>query len=173
MISTELDQLVRHMEWADAKIWGTVLELAPAREDSRIRTLLHHIHTVHRVYLQLWRNEPVSVPELDEFSDLPSLYRWARSYYGDLPGVLASLDSRALDRELEIPWADRLIERFGRVPPTDLRQSLLQVTSHSSYHRGQVNTRIREVGGQPPSIDFVVWVWAGQPEANWPSAEEA
>jgi hypothetical protein len=27
----------------------------------------------------------------------------------------------------------------------------------------QVNTRIRELGGTPPLVDFIAWIWAGKP----------
>jgi uncharacterized damage-inducible protein DinB len=35
------------------------------------------------------------------------------------------------------------------------------------YHRGQVNTRIREVGGEPAAVDFINWIWLGKPDPEW------
>lgn len=172
MISTELDQLTGHMEWADALVWGVVLALPAASDDGRVRWLLHHLHTVQWVYLQLLRGEEMDAPEPERFPELRSLCRWARAYHVDLPGFLASLEEGELGRHVEFPWADRLVERYGPVHSTDLRQALLQVTSHSTYHRGQLATRIRELGGEPPLTDFVAWVWAGRPRAAWPETGE-
>ena len=45
-----------------------------------------------------------------------------------------------------------------------------QVASHSTYHRGQVNARLREVGGTPPLVDYIAWIWFGRPAPNWSSA---
>lgn len=168
MIPTELEQLTRHMAWADALVWRTVLDDPEATYDLRIRALLHHLHTVQWVYLQLLRHEPVEVPDEDAFADLDELCRWARSYHEEAPAFLRSLDPTSLDVPVDLPWSARLVERFGTVHPASVRQSILQVTSHSTYHRGQLNTRIREVGGEPPLTDFVAWVWIGAPEAAWP-----
>jgi len=41
------------------------------------------------------------------------------------------------------------------------------VASHSTYHRGQIATRIREIGGEPPLVDFLYWVWSGKPAPQW------
>ena len=38
---------------------------------------------------------------------------------------------------------------------------------HSHYHRGQNATRFRELGGEPPMTDFIVWLRDGQPAARW------
>ena len=64
---------------------------------------------------------------------------------------------------MDFPWAEQLMEALGQVHPVDVRQALLQIASHSTYHRGQINTRIRELGGEPPLVDYVAWVWAGMP----------
>jgi uncharacterized damage-inducible protein DinB len=167
VIPTELEQLTRHMAWADAVVWRAVFEEACVRCDARVRFLLHHLHTVQWAYLQLFRRETVDVPDEDAFPDLGALYRWARRYHEEAPAFLSTLDEQALDAPVELPWASYLEERFGTVHPANVRQSILQVTSHSAYHRGQLNSRIREVGGEPPLTDFVAWVWIGAPQAPW------
>jgi len=83
---------------------------------------------------------------------------------------VAGLEEALLDVPLEIPWAGQLAVRFGQQPaPVTLAQTMLQVTSHSSHHRGQINLRIRELGGEPPLIDFITWLWLGNPSAEWES----
>ena len=168
MIPTELEQLTRHMHWADAVIWRVVLGEDGAASDPRIRSLLHHVHTVQWVYLQLVRHEAVEVPDPDSFPDAGALCRWARAYHAEASVWLASLDAAALDARLEVPWAEHFVARSGEVHAADVRQSILQVASHSTYHRGQVNARVREIGGEPPLTDFVGWVWLGRPDAEWP-----
>jgi uncharacterized damage-inducible protein DinB len=59
--------------------------------------------------------------------------------------------------------------RFGREPvPTTMRETMLQVAMHSTYHRGQVNARLRELGAEPPLTDYIAWLWMGKPAAEWP-----
>ncbi len=167
MVPTELDQLVRHMEWADAVVWGAALAAAAAPEDTRIRKLLHHVHSVQWAYLQLLRVEEVEVPDLDTFDGLEAMRVWGRRCHTELAAFIAGLEPAELDREIAFPWAEQLATRLDSVHPTDVRQSLLQITSHSTYHRGQINTRIRQIGGIPPLTDFVAWIWMGWPEAPW------
>ena len=44
-----------------------------------------------------------------------------------------------------------------------LAETALQVAMHSTYHRGQVNARLRQIGGEPPLVDFIAWIWFGRP----------
>lgn len=167
MIPIELDQLVRHMEWADATLWRAALALPATRDDARIRALLHHVHACQWAYLQLMRADEVDLPELEDFEDVASMRSWGRQYHVELGRFVTRLDPAELDRAVELPWAEELADRLGPIHPPDVRQSLLQVTSHSTYHRGQINTRIREVGGEPPLLDFVAWIWMARPDASW------
>jgi hypothetical protein len=50
-----------------------------------------------------------------------------------------------------------------------LAETILQVASHSTYHRGQVNTRLRQLGAEPPLVDYVAWIWFDRPAADWPA----
>lgn len=171
--SRELEELLLHMAWADELVWREVLSLPDAGEDGRIRELLYHVHAVQRAYLQLLRGEPVEIPEPDDFQDLPSIHEWGRRTHGDLRGYLDRVDADALARTVEFPWAEQVTEGTGRVHAADARQALLQVTAHSTYHRGQINTRVRELGGEPPLTDFIAWVWAGGPDPKHPPPPSA
>jgi uncharacterized damage-inducible protein DinB len=44
---------------------------------------------------------------------------------------------------------------------------------HSSYHRGQVAQRLRELGEEPPLSDFIAWIWMDRPGADWGGDEAA
>ena len=54
-------------------------------------------------------------------------------------------------------------------PPLELSvgRALTQAAMHSHYHRGQNATRLRELGGEPPMTDLIVWYWRGQPAPVW------
>ena len=76
-----------------------------------------------------------------------------------------------LDRAEATVVARRSTEqRLGRKPSgTTVGETGLQVALHSTYHRGQVTARLREVGGEPPLVDYIAWVWLGRPAAEWPA----
>jgi len=167
-MSNEILQALTHMTWADGAVWREVLELPAAEDDGRIAELLYHVHTVQAAYLQLLEGGELEIPELSSFGSRRSLMTWGMESQSGLLNVAERLGPTELERELAVPWAHHLVAAHGEVRQADVRQSLLQVAFHSTYHRGQINTRIRELGGEPPLVDFIAWVWRGQPEAAWP-----
>ena len=44
---------------------------------------------------------------------------------------------------------------------------LAHVPVHGQHHRGQVNARLREIGGEPPLVDYIAWIWFGRPAPDW------
>jgi len=68
-----------------------------------------------------------------------------------------------------IDESGRVKKVFEKVTPATHAESVVQVAMHTTYHRGQVATQIRALGGEPPLTDFVVWIWLGKPEPEWPS----
>jgi uncharacterized damage-inducible protein DinB len=164
-----LRDLFQHMEWADALVWQSVLAVPDLATDSVLRERLFHIHLVQRGFLLLWREPLSELPGPPTFLDAAALASWGRQYHQEVAAYMGAVDQTALDESVSIPWADHIAARFGRpAAATTLAQTMLQVTSHSTHHRGQVNTRLREVGGDPPLTDFIVWIWLGKPTANWP-----
>jgi len=160
-------ELYDHMRWADAVVWRAALAHGPAGEDKRLRDLFAHLHMVQHAFLSVWRGER---PQSPEFGRLADVAPWARAYHDDVQAHLAALDDAALEGTMVMPWADRLSVRVGRAAaaPTTLRETMLQVPMHSTYHRGQVNARLRELGTEPPLTDYIAWLWFGKPAAEWP-----
>jgi uncharacterized damage-inducible protein DinB len=161
-------ELMKHMAWADATLWEAVLRSAPARADPRIRRWLHHIHTVQRAFGQVWRDESPSFRELSEFPDARSLCRWGREGLEECQVFVARATAETYARQVRFPWAAEIAQTLNRpiCHPT-LGQAVTQLAMHSAHHRGQVNAWLRDLGGEPPTIDFIVWLWLGQPEAPW------
>ena len=156
--------LFAHMEWADAEIWHAVLACEPAAGDARVREWLRHLHAVQRAFLLVWRKEPVTFPDVAAFPDLPALRDWSRPTYAEARAFIGRLAPGALADPVAMPWAAELAKQLGRDPgvPT-LGETMFQVTSHTTYHRGQINARLRELGGEPPLVDYIAWIWFERP----------
>lgn len=160
--------LFQHMSWADAKVWQAVLCTKETGCDKKISYLLYHMHLVQRAFLSLWKGEKVEAPELTSFKDLKSVSKWGYEYHQDLGIFLKSLKEQDKDLNLKVPWSKWFEEKAGReVSPITIGESMLQVAMHSQYHRGQINSRLRELSGEPPMVDFIAWIWLGKPVAKW------
>lgn len=157
------------MEWADAAVWSSVLASEGGQADAKLLGYLQHMHFVQRAFLRAWRGEPRETA-YPTFEDAPSLMDWGRSYYAEAFAHLDALSDERLSGPMPVPWASMVERLLGRAPETTtVGETVLQVALHSLYHRGQVNARLREVGGEPPLVDYIAWVWMGRPSPAWPS----
>jgi uncharacterized damage-inducible protein DinB len=151
-----------HQFWADAEHWSAIEAHSAAAADVAIRSRLHHIHQVPRGFA--WavgdRETVAALTRPEDFSSLPALKQYARASHDQLARFLASVDDR-LDERIAIPWF--------RSPALSITvtEALTQCAMHSHYHRGQNATRIRELGGEPPPTDLIVWYWKNRPAPAW------
>ena len=144
-------ELFHHQAWSDAEILKAIDRQACAGEDEALRKTLHHMLLTQRAFLSLFLKRPFDVE------------REAR-----LPASLPEFEARFHETHIEeLEFVDRLDEselaRVVELPPRpDLRatlgETLVQVVMHSQWHRGQCASRLRALGGNPPTLDFLLWV---------------
>jgi len=167
-----LIELSRHMAWADATVWSAVSR-AEAAGDAKVSDRLHHVHLVQHLFLQAWRGEDPSIREKSDFPDAAALARWGREALVAVQAFLGATDAATLEQELRVPWAAYYERASGRRAGRHTAvESMLQVALHTAHHRGQVCQRLRELGHDPPTVDFILWLWADRPGADWSWMEE-
>ncbi len=167
-MNTAINNLFNHMMWADTEVWKKVLSFEAVQNDERVKKLLYHLHQVQYAFYFLWNELPLEIPKPEEFSDLKSIAKWGFEYQLQLIEFLKSEKVFDNEKTIKIPWSV-FIERKTKqkVFPATLEETMMQVASHSAYHRGQINTRFRELGGEPASVDLIVWAWFGKPKVDW------
>ena len=164
-----IHELLLHMEWADSVVFSAILGKPLVEEDEVLLKRLRHIHLVQKAFFDVWLHQPVNPHATDSFSAL-ELAGFAKSLHREIQEFQNALSSGDLDRVVHLPWSELVSSNLGfEIANPSLGQTLLQVTSHSSYHRGQVNSRLRELGIDPPMTDFIAWVWAHKPSSAWPT----
>jgi uncharacterized damage-inducible protein DinB len=159
-----LRDMYGHQVWADAEHWRAIGATPAARNDAAIRRRLHHISIVQRAFL--WavgdRHDAFVFSNPEDFDTFGALMHYAREHHDPLAEFLTVVNDAQLHKRIEIPWF--------KDPPLTLTtaEALTQAAMHSHYHRGQNATRLRELGGEPPMTDLIVWYWKGRPAARWP-----
>ena len=161
-------RLYEHMEWADSLVWNEVIRYGPAADDAFIRESLLHIHLVQRAYLTGWAGGTPEPTRADDFDSLQELRSWGRTVYPEARRFLESWTDEDLVRKDEVLWPDLVERAIGQPPvPIALADMVYQVAAHTAHHRAQVNRRLREIGADPPFIDYVAWAWLGDPGPVW------
>ena len=157
-----LDELYAHQQWADAQHWRAFEAHPTALKDKALYVRLHHIHLVQHGFLWITgpRTSPFEYKKAEEYPDPAVLKKYAQEGLADLDERLRTTTPDALEQIIEVPW-------FQPTLKISRRHALTQAAMHSHYHRGQNATRFRELGGVPPTTDFIVWLREGQPAAKW------
>lgn len=156
-----LTDLFAHQAWADAEQWRALSAHPGALDDPEVQERLRHIALVQTAFLDVLRGQVPRLPRPGEEPAMADLLPAVRRYHDDAAAFVASVAPR-LDELVQIPWFK---DPACRLP---IREALLQVALHSHGHRAQNATRLRVLGGQPPTTDYIVWLWKGRPAPAWP-----
>jgi uncharacterized damage-inducible protein DinB len=160
--------LFNHMEAADASIWSVVLKNEAARCDPQMRTYLLHMHGVQRAFLDAWLTRPFTFRSSFDDTTLAAEFDGVRSYYAQAREFIASTDEAALAAPMVLPWVSWVDQHLKRpAAGTTLGETILQVVIHTAHHRAQASARLRALGGEPPTVDYIAWLWLGRPEPDW------
>ena len=157
-----LDELYRHQEWADAEHWRAFEAHPAAFADRALYERLHHIHLVQQAFQWVTgpRTSPLKITKAEDFANPADLKAEARRYHREIADFLKALPESRLEEVIEVVW-------FKPPLKISVRHALTQCAMHSHYHRGQNATRLRELGGVPPTTDFIQWLRNGQPTPRW------
>ena len=121
-----------------------------------LRDTLVHLLAVEWIWLERWReNSPRSLWEPDEFPTLAAVgARW-RTVESDMRAFAEGLTTDALESRRTF------VNTRGEEWTYELWRLILHLLNHQSYHRGQVTTLLRQLGAQPPKVDFLDGLDAG------------
>jgi len=161
-VNSYLDELYAHQEWADAEHWRAFEAHPTALDDKAIRERLLHIHQVQHGFLWIAgpRKTEFAFKKMEDFPSMADLKTYAQKGLEYLGALLKTTDQDRMEEVIEVPW-------FKPTLKISRRHALTQAAMHSHYHRGQNATRLRELGGVPPTTDFIVWLMNGQTAPRW------
>jgi len=151
--------LFQYDEWAIKRTIESVSSLSEEqyKRDMKssyggIHGTLVHIYSADCLWLERWKGNfsfthisPEQIPSLIALQDRWEEYR--ESLYAYLVNVT--------DTKLSAPFS--YIDGRGANHAEPLYQQMLQIINHSSYHRGQIVTMLRQIGGKPPTTDLIIF----------------
>ena len=134
---------------------------SPARDHEEMRTRVGHIVGVQEAFVAVLHGEQPVGPPGGPPPTFDELKTRAVSSHASLHAFAATLDSESSSRAVHIPW---LPDPSGMITVAD---ALVQVAMHTQHHRGQCMTRLKDFGGEPKNVDWILWLWKQKPEARW------
>jgi uncharacterized damage-inducible protein DinB len=152
----ELRELYAYNRWANRRILGAAAALEPeafgkdmGSSFPSVRDTLVHILAAEWVWLARWQGtSPTGLPSWDLATCDEVRKRWAE-VEGEQQAFVEALTEA--DRRRVIAYRDT----SGRAWETELGHMLRHVVNHSSYHRGQVITMLRQLGAETVGTDLI------------------
>lgn len=119
---------------------------------SSVRDTLAHILGAEWIWLERWQGRsPKALLDPAAFPTAQSLEsRWETVERDQLQFIEALAPQRLSE---ELPYINQKGQRYSY----PLWQQLIHVVNHSSYHRGQVTTLLRQLGAEAVSTDFLAY----------------
>lgn len=151
--------LYEYNRWANARILDAASRLTKEEftRDMRsshrsVRDTLTHILSAEWIYLRRWNGispramlDPVDFPTISQLR-----VRWAEVEREQMEFV-----SNVSEESLRTIIA--YVNTKGEQWAYPLWQIMQHVVNHSTYHRGQVTTMLRQLGAQPIATDFLLY----------------
>jgi uncharacterized damage-inducible protein DinB len=105
------------------------------------------------IWMERWRGVSHSyIWKADDFADLSTLRARWQELENDRRQLLESLSEEGLHRQLSYK------NLKGEPFTLPLAQQIQHVVNHATLHRGQVVGMIRQLGVQPPAVDFLYYL---------------
>jgi uncharacterized damage-inducible protein DinB len=157
---TFLRDLMAHAEWANAVFFNTWGK-SPARDHEEMRRRVEHIVGVQQGFLSILRGEAPGMPSNGPPATFEELKARAQTGHAGLLDFTTKLQPEALTSTVRVPWFPE--------PPCiiTVAEALVQVAMHTQHHRGQCMTRLKDFGGEPKNVDWIIWLWKQKPQGRW------
>ena len=158
MTLQELKTLHAYNAWADNRMFES-LALLP--EDQYLKDLgsshggihgtMTHLVGAQKVWLERFKGDVKPFLSKNPPPDLPALKKiWEETGY-----ETAKWLSMMTDKKLTATFTMKNLK--GETQTHVFWQAFQHLVNHSSYHRGQVVTMIRQLGGKPPTTDLILF----------------
>jgi uncharacterized damage-inducible protein DinB len=151
--------------WANDKMLEACRKLSPEQYAAEpvpgwgaVRSTVYHIAVVTDGWLRALANDPdQSFPAEAEVPTVEDAGRILDRAYRTLEAVLPTLTP-------EVLAAPRTFRRRGRTAVLTPWVVLRHVVNHTTYHRGQVASKLKRFGIVQPETDLVYWAFEQIPQ---------
>ena len=157
--------LYAYNSWADSRVLGACHKLTPeqyAAEPapgwSSVRSSVVHLAVVTHGWLHALAGQSAGgIPTESEVPTLDDAERLLEQAHQVFERLLPTLTPE----RLAAPQTLRRGSRSAVLPPWVV---LRHIVNHSTYHRGQIASKLKRFGVEQPATDFVFWAFEQMPQ---------
>ena len=140
-------KLYQYNAWANNQVMKCLVSQSVA--DEKALSIMSHLLAAPFIWLNRIKGLPKSEVKLWETQDLDILQQMADD--GAAIWLDFIVNTKSFDRDLSYT------NYVGSPFVTNVEQIMIHLVNHSSYHRGQVALRIRQIGLQPVNTDYITY----------------
>jgi uncharacterized damage-inducible protein DinB len=148
-----------YTRWADVRMFDAVSKLSPEQWTKDLGSSLKsardtavHIVSAQWIWLSRWKGEsPKGMWNAADYPTPASIREKSEALAKELAGFAAEQTEESVAKPLNYK------NLKGEPMSFPLGQLMIHMANHSTYHRGQVTTLLRQLGAQPISTDFVLY----------------
>ena len=156
----DIHNLYEFNYWANHKILGVIETLSPEQftkdhgsSHGGIHGTLFHIMGAEEIWLKRWKGEsPTTFSKAEDYPTLDALTQHWDVVEHEMMGFCHMLKTD--DDILKVLSYNDL---KGNSYAQPLYQMMQHLVNHSSYHRGQVVTMLRQLGAKPVGTDMIAF----------------
>jgi len=160
MTVEEARALFAYDDWANGRLVEAVERLTAEQSGKTIassfpslRETVAHIVMAEWFWLHRWLGEnPTKAPAWESGSSLTEVQKALAGVQSDRGALLDRLSDEALAEPA--PYRDK----GGGEHHQRLGDQMRHVVNHSTYHRGQAATQLRQLGETPPGTDLILYL---------------
>jgi uncharacterized damage-inducible protein DinB len=155
----DIRDLYRYNEWAHQRLLDAVAALPP--EDltrdlggsfKTITDVESHVISTEWAWLERWTGvNPTQAPAWVDSGDMSQIVAGLREVEAKRSRFFDGLSDGDLNKTIQYRFMS------GNPGAHTLQDLLVHLVNHSTYHRGQIASMLRQLGTAPPSTDFVVF----------------
>ncbi len=154
-----IQALYEYNAWANSKVLDAVSKLTPEQftkeiENSfrSVRDTLVHIMSAEWIWLERWKgSSPKSMLSAESYKTLASIRNRWQSVENERAQLIPTMAPERLHAVISY------VNTRGQTFAYPLWQQMVHVANHSTYHRGQITTLLRQVGARPVDTDFLAF----------------
>jgi len=157
MNKRDIEYLYEYNRWANAQVLDAVSKLTPEQftrdlqsSHRSVRDTLAHILAAEWIWLERWNGvSPKALLAPTEFPTVESLATRLANVEGECAQFIDGITDESL--ATVITYTNTKGEEWSY----PLGQMIQHVMNHSSYHRGQVTTMLRQLGAKVNPVDLL------------------